>query len=391
MGLRTLLIASIIITLSSCTLADRFNKKSGQNSAPQANQENNPSEGTPVRSPPKISSYELLNQSIGEQQKQLEQLKEGQAEDRAALRQLEQKLLTNFELLERSVSGSLTEMDQYLQKLTVALNQLQTQARQRNTMPSSSEGIASADAASPAGSGIRRQEKSNQESPKKLVENYSLFPAIKKSESAKKTPIPPPAEKQAVKQQLVPLAPPSEDKVVNEIPPSKLVKAEENIRKSDSEKNAEEAFNDPYLVEPENPLKLKKRPQVRKLYDQGLDAMINHKYQEAIQTFQDMLKQFPDDEYSDNAMFWLGHVQFSLNRLDQAEEAFHKVLSQYEHRPTTQGYKTPDAIYMLGKISNSRGDNKKSAYYYTEVIKRFPGSTAASNAEEDLKSLAEKP
>ena len=156
-----------------------------------------------------------------------------------------------------------------------------------------------------------------------------------------------------------------------------------------SEKDAPH-FEDPFLTEPKAPYKLKKRPQVRKLYDQGLDAMINQKYKEAIQTFQDMLKQFPDDEYSDNAQFWLGHVYYSLNRFDQAEAAFHKVLSQYEHRPTTQGYKTPDAIYMLGKMSKSRNDTLRSEYYFKEVIKRFPGSTAASNAEEELKTLTKK-
>ncbi|SVE32807.1 uncharacterized protein METZ01_LOCUS485661, partial [marine metagenome] len=56
----------------------------------------------------------------------------------------------------------------------------------------------------------------------------------------------------------------------------------------------------------------------------------------------------------------------------------------YVHRPTSQGYKTPDAIYMLGKISERRSDNVTVGYYYRTVIARYPGSVAAKNATRDL-------
>ncbi len=376
MNLRTVLIVSIIISLSSCTLADRFQKKIDQNNEPQVVQEKTP---VPPSPPPQSSNDERLKQVILEQQEQLQKLKESQTKDNIALQQLERKFLTNFELLERSVSESLVEIEQKMQKLIVSLNQMQTQTPRQNSINRPSSGGRNTNRQGAPGTSTQ------------LIENYSLFSPNKNSPSDKKKQIPSPQEKQTTNQQLVPIPPPAEGQIINETRPALSSKTEEaNQMATGSEKDVNQAFTDPYLKEPEAPYKLKTRPQVRKLYDQGLDAMINHKYQEAVRIFQDMLKQFPDDEYSDNAMFWLGHVHFSQKRFDQAEASFHQVLSQYEHRPTTQGYKTPDAIYMLGKIAESRNDKIRSEYYFKEVMKRFPGSTAASNAEEYLKKLTEK-
>ena len=79
----------------------------------------------------------------------------------------------------------------------------------------------------------------------------------------------------------------------------------------------------------------------------------------------------------------------NICRSPTAEGVFRKVLTLYEHRPTTQGYKTPDSIYMLGKLNQHKNLNQRASYYYKEVIKRFPGSAAARNAERDLGSITQ--
>jgi len=151
----------------------------------------------------------------------------------------------------------------------------------------------------------------------------------------------------------------------------------------------ENNFSDPNLDPPEDPFILIRHPGVKKIYNQGMTAVIKKNHEQAIQVFENFTERFPNDLDSDNAFYWIGRSHLELNQVEKAEEAFRKVLTLYEHRPTTQGYKTPDSIYMLGKLNQHKNLNQRASYYYKEVIKRFPGSAAARNAERDLGSITQ--
>jgi tol-pal system protein YbgF len=143
-------------------------------------------------------------------------------------------------------------------------------------------------------------------------------------------------------------------------------------------------FSDPDLVPPEDPFILIRHPGVKKIYNQGMTAVIQKDHSQAILVFENFTNRFPDNLDSDNAFYWIGRSYFELNEWKKAEESFRKVLTRYEHRPTSQGYKTPDSIYMLGKLQLQQNLEQRAVYYFEEVIKRFPGSAAARNAERDL-------
>ena len=121
-----------------------------------------------------------------------------------------------------------------------------------------------------------------------------------------------------------------------------------------------------------------------RIYNQGMTAVIQKNHEQAILIFENFTKRFPDNLDSDNAFYWIGRSHLELNDLKKAETAFRNVLKYYEHRPTSQGYKTPDVIYMLGKLQEKKNLDQRAAYYFGEVIKRFPGSAAARNAKLDL-------
>ena len=144
-------------------------------------------------------------------------------------------------------------------------------------------------------------------------------------------------------------------------------------------------FSDPDLNPPEEPLILIRHPGVKKIYNQGMTALIQKNHLQAISLFKNFTKRFPNNVDSDNAYYWIGRSYFELNELEKAELAFRKVLTLYEHRPTSQGYKTPDSIYMLGKLQFRKNIHKKAKYYWEEVIKRYPGSAAARNAMREIK------
>ena len=144
------------------------------------------------------------------------------------------------------------------------------------------------------------------------------------------------------------------------------------------------SFSDPDLNPPDDPFILIRHPGVKKIYNHGMTAIIQKNHDQAILVFENFTERFPDDLDSDNAFYWIGRSYLELNEFKKAEEAFRKVLRLYEHRPTSQGYKTPDALYMLGKLQALQNLDQRAVYYYEEVIKRFPGSAAARNAERDL-------
>ena len=147
---------------------------------------------------------------------------------------------------------------------------------------------------------------------------------------------------------------------------------------------SQSAFSDPDLVPPQDPFILIRHPGVKKIYNQGMTAVIQKNHPQAILVFENFTSRFPDNLDSDNAFYWIGRSYFELNEWKKAEESFRKVLTRYEHRPTSQGYKTPDSIYMLGKLQLQQNLEQRAVYYFEEVIKRFPGSAAARNAERDL-------
>ena len=165
--------------------------------------------------------------------------------------------------------------------------------------------------------------------------------------------------------------------------------AENAPKKAAAIESTENNFSDPDLDPPEDPFILIRHPGVKKIYNQGMNAVIKKNHEQAIQVFKNFTERFPNDLDSDNAFYWIGRSHLELNQLEKAEGAFRNVLTLYEHRPTTQGYKTPDSIYMLGKLNQQKNLNQRASYYYKEVIKRFPGSAAARNAERDLGSITQ--
>ncbi len=396
------LLVSLLFILNGCSVLDRFQNKVDQKYEKSAAKPTPPA-AKPAPAVQKVTpqyvsleEYEQLKQAYQAQQNQIQKLREEQIKDRATISQLERKLITNFELLEQSVADSLKGSEQKLGQVSSQLKTLKAQTARQAKSTTASQAV-STDKSPATASRVPKKKAINGVAPaeptgnKPLIETLSLFSKTSPQAPTKSTP--PSVEKAPQSPKRTPVAPPKPIPIpanmVDETKPTsqKQSVVSETQPMAAAAAPSDEPYKDPDLNEPSDPYILESHPPVKKLYDQGMKAMINREHKNAIQTFADMLKQYPNDEYSDNALFWMGHLNFSLNRLDQAEDNFRQVLRQYEHRPTSQGYKTPDAIYMLGKIFESRKEAEKAEYYYQAVIQRFPGSTAANNAQDDLKVL----
>ena len=326
-----------------------------------------------------LAKIEQLEQQV----KSLEKLQKKQNED---FQLLQQQWETNFNLLERSVEQSLsTNMDDE-NPMSINVQRAESQTEDKT---STAMNVSSQDAL-PA------------------LENYSLL----KKPAAGSQKISSTVQEMveindldSVKQEIVVEEPGfAEAEEVNHDdledtedlpdPEARAVLATKPETENASMKvlateSTEIYFSDPDLDSPKDPFILIRHPGVKKIYNQGMTAVIKKNHEQAIQVFENFTERFPNDLDSDNAFYWIGRSHLELNQMKKAEGAFRKVLTLYEHRPTTQGYKTPASIYMLGKLNQQKNLNQRASYYYKEVIKRFPGSAAARNAERDLGSITQ--
>ena len=362
-------------------------------------------------SPEKESSPQTQQILVEENQQELEQLIQENANLRENLTRLEQDLKklnkrierqkqdfamvqeqweTNFALLERSVGATLEDLEQKtLDPGVLAPVQIDQELQGEEELATSSESV--------------------REIPLPVIETYSLKPDdstvemqtlddeqnLNNLESVRDVP----EDEEPGFVESVELRPEDlEDPIPLEEVADTAIQVAANLSSSEnrlkqlvvvSKESKEPEFEDPDLSEPENPVILIRHPGVKKIYNQGMNEVIQRQHESAIRIFENYVKRFPEDMDSDNALYWIGHSYFQLKQNQKAERAFRKILTGYEHRPTSQGYKTPDAIYMLGKISERRRDPVASKYYYRTVIARYPGSVAARNATRDLNRLSQ--
>jgi tol-pal system protein YbgF len=145
--------------------------------------------------------------------------------------------------------------------------------------------------------------------------------------------------------------------------------------------------DDPDLLPPRAPRALSAHQEAKPLYEKGFALFARKDYDQAAIVFENFLKRFPDDIYSDNAQFWIAESYLNQGRPREAETAYRAVLRDYEHRSTLEGYKTPDAIYRLGQLHQQRNDARMARLYFDALVERFPETSAGRKAQRELATV----
>ncbi|OBU18604.1 tol-pal system protein YbgF [Photobacterium aquimaris] len=118
-------------------------------------------------------------------------------------------------------------------------------------------------------------------------------------------------------------------------------------------------------------------------YQNAVNLILKKKdYQGATKAFQSFLTTYPDSVYKPNASYWLGQLYFAQNDLSQAAKNFGVVASIQDSS------KRADALLKLGVIAERGNDTVKAMSYYTEVVKAYPSSTSAKQAQTALANLS---
>jgi len=113
----------------------------------------------------------------------------------------------------------------------------------------------------------------------------------------------------------------------------------------------------------------------RDAYQLAFDQMKGRKFDESIASFNRMIVEYPNGQYTPNAFYWLGELYLAQQNTEQARQSFMQVVNLYPDHP-----KVPDTLYKLGVAYHRLGDNTRAMDFFGQVQSRYPQSSAAGLA-----------
>ncbi|MSR84091.1 MAG: tol-pal system protein YbgF [Candidatus Latescibacteria bacterium] len=120
----------------------------------------------------------------------------------------------------------------------------------------------------------------------------------------------------------------------------------------------------------------------QELYNLARKDMEAGNFALALGEFSQVLDNFPQSEFADNACYWLGECYYAQKDFPKAAEAFQRLLKDYP-----EGEKVRAALLKLGYALAEQKDQVKATQALREVIEKYPDSTEAKLAKEKLKAL----
>lgn len=108
-------------------------------------------------------------------------------------------------------------------------------------------------------------------------------------------------------------------------------------------------------------------------YDQAYSLVSNANYVEAEISFLEFLEQYPQDELSGNAQYWLGQTYYARGNYADATRTFLEGMSKYP-----ESSKAPAYLLKVGMSLNLLGEKTEACEVFRELGARFPNSTEST-------------
>ena len=103
---------------------------------------------------------------------------------------------------------------------------------------------------------------------------------------------------------------------------------------------------------------------------------------EARQQFELVLESDPSGDLADNALFWIGETYFAARDYVNAMRFYARVTAEYPDQN-----KAPDAMLKTALAQERTGDLALARKTLQQVIERYPYSTSASSAKQELQRI----
>lgn len=125
-------------------------------------------------------------------------------------------------------------------------------------------------------------------------------------------------------------------------------------------------------------------PEVQEAYQTAFAYVQAREFDDAISAFNTFVEDHPDTRLTPNGYYWLGELHAANNNLGEAEQAFNKVINEFDGNN-----KMADALYKLGIVKARQGNTDTSRELLTRVREEHPDSSAAGLAGDFLRQSAD--
>jgi tol-pal system protein YbgF len=118
------------------------------------------------------------------------------------------------------------------------------------------------------------------------------------------------------------------------------------------------------------------------LYMKGLETFKAGDMPAARDVFTKFVEQYPKNDLVANAYYWIGETYYSEKNYDQAILSFQEVIKNYPQKE-----KTPAAMLKQAMSFKAIKDTKSSRYVLKKLLESYPKSDEAKKARELLKEI----
>lgn len=123
-------------------------------------------------------------------------------------------------------------------------------------------------------------------------------------------------------------------------------------------------------------------PAEQSAYNEAFDLLRADKVDAAVAAFRQMLEQWPNGQYADNAQYWIGEGFYVQRQYEAALKQFNTLLQQY---PGSS--KVPDAMLKIGFSLYELNQTEKARSTLQRIVDEFPDSAAATLAKPRLEQI----
>ena len=120
-------------------------------------------------------------------------------------------------------------------------------------------------------------------------------------------------------------------------------------------------------------------------FQKAYRAYSNKDFTVALVVFSRFVKENPDHEYADNAMYWRGECFFGRGKMLKAIGEYERLLRRYPRSD-----KTASTLYRIGFIYDKLHDRQMASEYYFKVVEMHPGTQAARKASLRVAAIREE-
>jgi tol-pal system protein YbgF len=125
-------------------------------------------------------------------------------------------------------------------------------------------------------------------------------------------------------------------------------------------------------------------------YEEGFRYYRAQNYEKAVERFRTFLQSYPESEYADNALFWLGECYLKQGDHERAILAFEDVTKRYP-----RGNKVADALYRQGiaLLEMGKRTGQEDAYrpaardVFERILRDYPDSDRVPEARRQLERI----